>query len=88
MGSIFYNNNNNNNNASNHSLYSGGKSDMQFIEVWDYMGGASFRGFVAEKVGRGRVEKTLFLFFENVEGTQLKHGYVLIAFIFVCWPFC
>jgi oligosaccharide translocation protein RFT1 len=80
MGSIFYNcNNNNNNNASNHSLYSGGKGEMQFIEVWDYMGGASFRGFVAEKVGRGKVEKTLFLFFENVEGTQLKHG--LIALI-------
>jgi len=80
MGSIFYNsNNNNNNNASNHSLYSGGKSEMQFIEVWDYMGGASFRGFVAEKVERGRVERTLFLFFENVEGTQLKHG--LIALI-------
>lgn len=81
MGSIFYkgnNNNNNNNNVRNHGLYSG-KSEMQFIEVWDYMGGASFRGFVAEKVGRGRVEKTLFLFFENVEGTQLKHGY---AFLF------
>lgn len=86
MGSIFYkgnnNNNNNNNNVRNHGLYSG-KSEMQFIEVWDYMGGASFRGFVAEKVGRGRVEKTLFLFFENVEGTQLKHGYALL-FSFFC----
>lgn len=89
MGSIFYNgNNNNNNNASDHGLYSGGKSEMQFIEVWDYMGGASFRGFVAEKVGRGRVEKTLFLFFENVEGTQLKHGYVLTIFVLFCWFFC
>lgn len=84
MGSIFYKgNNNNNNNARNHGLYSGGKGEMQFIEVWDYMGGASFRGFVAEKVGRGRVEKTLFLFFENVEGTQLKHGYALFCFVFV-----
>lgn len=76
MNSVFNNNTNSNNNTSNHSHYSGGKGEMQFIEVWDYMGGASFRGFVAEKVGRGRVEKTLFLFFENVEGTQLKHGYV------------
>lgn len=82
MGSIFYKGNNNNNNARNHGLYSGGKSDMQFIEVWDYMGGASFRGFVAEKAGRGRVEKTLFLFFENVEGTQLKHGYALTCVFF------
>lgn len=83
MGSVFYKGNNNNN-ARNHGLYSGGKGDMQFIEVWDYMGGASFRGFVAEKVGRGRVEKTLFLFFENVEGTQLKHGYALLCVCFFC----
>ncbi|KAI5851594.1 ornithine decarboxylase antizyme-domain-containing protein [Morchella snyderi] len=85
MGSVFFNDNNNsinnnNKNDNNHSHYSnGGKSELQFIEVWDYMGGASFRGFVADKVGRGRVEKTLFLFFESVEGTQLKHG--LIALI-------
>lgn len=80
MGSVFFdsNNSNNNKNDNNHSHYSnGGKSELQFIEVWDYMGGASFRGFVADKVGRGRVEKTLFLFFESVEGTQLKHGYVV-----------
>lgn len=52
---------------------SGGGGVLQFIEVWDYVGGASFRGFVEEKtVG----ERSLFLFFENVEGTQLKHGFV------------
>lgn len=79
MGSVFFDSNNNNKNDNNHSHYSnGGKSELQFIEVWDYMGGASFRGFVVDKVGRGRVEKTLFLFFESVEGTQLKHGYVVV----------
>ncbi|KAA8910031.1 ornithine decarboxylase antizyme-domain-containing protein [Sphaerosporella brunnea] len=48
--------------------------EMRFIEVWDYVGGTSFRGFIADKEMRGRVEKTLFLFFEHVAGTQLKHG--------------
>lgn len=48
---------------------------MRFIEVWDYVGGTSFRGFIAEKnLPTGGVEKTLFLFFEHVAGTQLKHG--------------
>lgn len=52
-------------------------NDMEFIEVWDYVGGTSFRGFVADKeLSRGRIEKTLFLFFEHVVGTQLKHGCV------------
>ncbi|KAI5776637.1 ornithine decarboxylase antizyme-domain-containing protein [Geopyxis carbonaria] len=53
----------------------GHDEDMRFIEVWDYVGGTSFRGFIADKeLPRGRVEKTLFLFFECVMGTQLKHG--------------
>jgi len=48
---------------------------MRFIEVWDYVGGTSFRGFIVDKdEARGRVEKTLFLFFEHIAGTQLKHG--------------
>jgi len=63
-----------------HILYNSdggvGGGVLQFIEVWDYVGGASFRGFVEEKsIG----ERSLFLFFEHVEGTQLKHG--LIALI-------
>lgn len=60
------------NSGKNNNHYSNGvdTKEMQFIEVWDYVGGASFRGFIAEK----GVEKTLFLFFEHVEGTQLKHG--------------
>jgi len=53
--------------------------EMRFIEVWDYVGGTSFRGFIADKeLERGRVEKTLFLFFEHVAGTQLKHGYASV----------
>jgi len=65
------------NSGKNNNHYSNGvdTKEMQFIEVWDYVGGASFRGFIAEK----GVEKSLFLFFEHVEGTQLKHG--LIALI-------
>jgi hypothetical protein len=51
--------------------------DMKFIEVWDYVGGTSFRGFIAHKaLLHGQVEKTLFLFFEHVAGTQLKQGYI------------
>jgi oligosaccharide translocation protein RFT1 len=50
-------------------------NEMRFIEVWDYVGGTSFRGFIADRqLSRGRVEKSLFLFFEHVAGTQLKHG--------------
>lgn len=49
--------------------------EMRFIEVWDYVGGTCFRGFIADKkLPRGRIEKTLFLFFEQVGGTQLKPG--------------
>ncbi|KAI5821449.1 ornithine decarboxylase antizyme-domain-containing protein [Pyronema omphalodes] len=49
--------------------------EMRYIEVWDYVGGTSFRGFIADKVlPRGGVEKTLFLFFEHVADTELKHG--------------
>jgi len=47
------------------------------LEVWDYIGGASFRGFVAEK--REKQERSLFLFFEQgVEGTELEHGFVAL----------
>ena len=52
------------------------KDKTRFIEVWDYVGGTSFRGFIADKeLPRGNVEQTLFLFFRHVAGTQLKHGY-------------
>lgn len=43
-----------------------------FFEVWDYVGGASFRGFVA---GEGS-ERCLFTFFDSaVVGMDLKQGY-------------
>ncbi|TGZ77863.1 hypothetical protein EX30DRAFT_374346, partial [Ascodesmis nigricans] len=49
--------------------------ELRFIEVWDYVGGANFRGFVAEKpLPRGHVDRTMFLFFQHVAGTQLKQG--------------
>ncbi|KAF8254014.1 hypothetical protein K440DRAFT_152143 [Wilcoxina mikolae CBS 423.85] len=64
--------NSNNSNSNNRSF---DEDEMMFIEVWDYVGGTSFRGFIADKEApRGRVEKTLFLFFEHVADTQLKHG--------------
>jgi len=47
---------------------------MEFIEVWDYVGEASFRGFIAEKQVGNAMEKTLFLFFQELAGLPLKEG--------------
>lgn len=47
---------------------------MEFIEVWDYVGEASFRGFITEKRG-SNASKTLFLFFQELGGLPLKDGY-------------
>lgn len=43
-----------------------------WMEVWDYVGGASFRAFLASNDGEG--EKSLFVFFdlEGVMGRDLK----------------
>jgi hypothetical protein len=42
-----------------------------YVEVWDYAGGARFRGFVAEKDD----ERALFVFFDKeVIGKDLKPG--------------
>ncbi|EME42180.1 hypothetical protein DOTSEDRAFT_73113 [Dothistroma septosporum NZE10] len=42
----------------------------EYVEVWDYAGGARFRGFVAEKT-----ERTMFIFFDKeVIGMDLKPG--------------
>ncbi|KAI2623753.1 ornithine decarboxylase antizyme-domain-containing protein [Xylaria nigripes] len=47
-----------------------------WVEFWDYVGGASFRAFVAEKDG----EKSLFAFFDSgLVGRDLKSA--LIALI-------
>ena len=44
-----------------------------WIEVWDYVGGIRFRGFVAERNG----EKTLFVFFDqDVIAGKIKAGCV------------
>jgi hypothetical protein len=54
--------------------YSGNHKASQvnfWLEVWDYAGGCSFRGFVA---GTG-TEKCLFAFFDSgVVGRDLKQG--------------
>jgi hypothetical protein len=54
------------------------ESDLQYIEVWDYLGSTSFRGFVDERgLPRSKqTERTLFLFFDQIQNTPLKHGYV------------
>lgn len=42
-----------------------------WVEVWDYVGDTSFRGFIA---GEGQ-EKNLFVFFhDGFIGKDLKHG--------------
>ncbi|KAF2011900.1 hypothetical protein BU24DRAFT_375185 [Aaosphaeria arxii CBS 175.79] len=50
-----------------------------WVEIWDYVGGNRFRGFVAEKDG----EKTLFVFFDQlVIGGDLKAA--LMALLELC----
>ena len=44
-----------------------------WLEIWDYVGSASFRGFIAE---RGE-EKSMFVFFQESSVVEdLKPGYV------------
>ena len=43
-----------------------------YVEVWDYVGSARFRGFVAEKEEN---ERSMFIFFDQeVVGKDLKPG--------------
>ena len=47
-----------------------------WLEIWDYRGGCSFRGFVG---GKGE-EKSLFAFFDSsIIGRDLKQGYAACA---------
>jgi hypothetical protein len=49
---------------------------LGWLEIWDYAGGASFRGFVAEDA-RGET-KSLFIFFDEHSITRdLKQAYVI-----------
>lgn len=50
-----------------------------WVEMWDYVGGNRFRGFVAENSG----EKSMFVFFDqSVIGGDLKAG--LMALLELC----
>jgi hypothetical protein len=50
-----------------------------WLEVWDYVGGARFRGFIAENEG----ERAMFVFFDkDVIGNDLKPG--LTALLELC----
>jgi hypothetical protein len=45
-----------------------------WLEIWDYAGGSSFRGFVSQDPE----DKTLFVFFDiGILGRDLKKAYVL-----------
>jgi oligosaccharide translocation protein RFT1 len=59
----------------NHSLTDKG---TEFIEVWDYLGEACFRGFIDERPNGNATEKTLFLFFQELAGLPLKEGLVAL----------
>lgn len=57
-----------------------GSAIEQWIEVWDYVGGARFRGFVADNSGD---EKNMFVFFDAAAAVRdLKPG--LMALIELC----
>jgi len=50
-----------------------------YLEVFDYVGGSAFRGFVSEKGPLNKPERSLFLFFDKgVNGTELKSGLVAL----------
>lgn len=50
--------------------------ETEFLEVWDCVGEASFRGFIYQL---GRKDKSLFLFFEQLSNLPSKDG--LLALI-------
>ena len=54
-----------------------------WLEVWDYVGGAQFRGFTAERLEDG--EMAMFVFFDShVIGKDLKQAYVhLLVSVFL-----
>jgi len=48
---------------------------LGWLEIWDYAGGSSFRGFIAEDTARGA--KSLFVFFDaHCVTRDLKQAYV------------
>jgi hypothetical protein len=52
---------------------------LGWLEIWDYAGGSSFRGFVAEDASRET--KSLFVFFDAHSITRdLKQAYVPLCF--------
>jgi len=54
-------------------------SVTDWLEIWDYVGGATFRGFITENEG----ERDMFIFFnKNVLGSDLKPG--LMALLELC----
>ncbi|KAK0273641.1 hypothetical protein LTR35_012078 [Friedmanniomyces endolithicus] len=53
----------------------GGAAVKEYVEVFDYVGGARFRGFVAERED----ERSMFVFFDkDVIGKDLKPGLMIL----------
>ncbi|KAJ9648970.1 hypothetical protein H2199_000883 [Coniosporium tulheliwenetii] len=62
-----------------YASHGGGGMISTWVEVWDYVGGARFRGFVVDDGG----ERTMFTFFdEGIIGRDLKPG--LMALLELC----
>jgi len=53
----------------------------EYVEAWDYAGGARFRGFVAGRDGEEH-HRAMFIFFDKeVIGKDLKPGYVSLPYL-------
>jgi len=64
---------------SNMSSIGEGSMATDFFELWDYVGGARFRGFVAERDG----QRSVFVFFDREAlGHDLKNS--LMALLELC----
>ncbi|EON67856.1 hypothetical protein W97_07353 [Coniosporium apollinis CBS 100218] len=62
-----------------YASHGGGGMISTWVEVWDYVGGARFRGFLVDDEG----ERTMFTFFdEGIIGRDLKPG--LMALLELC----
>jgi hypothetical protein len=49
-----------------------------YIEVWDYVAGVGFKGFVAAETGPDENQSLIIFFDEQVVGVDLKPGYVIL----------
>lgn len=61
------------------SMRSNKPTVTHFLELWDYLGGASFRGFIAESPSTsGEKQRSLFLFLPSTPNLELKTSLVAL----------